>query len=285
MFPVFFNNSMHTETNSVSPSSKKPALVVAEWRKKFPGKVNLCGVPAATVEDFALAHDIDFVRDTLSCTIPNGFNNKDTKVAASLPYTTGSMVTAAKYLLMSEEAGVAVSPTSGFHHAAYNRSMGFCTFNGLMVTTVKLLKEGLAKKVGILDCDFHYGNGTDDIIAKLNLDESVVHFTAGADYTSPQMAQRFMDRLPKVLEDFVGRDILLYQAGADAHKDDPFGGLLTDEQLYRRDKMVFEFCKAQKLPVVWNLAGGYQVAPDGSIQKVLDIHNNTFRAMVEVYHE
>jgi hypothetical protein len=29
------------------------------------------------------------------------------------------------------------------------------------------------------------------------------------------------------------------------------------------------------VPVVWNLAGGYQVEADGSIPKVLEIHENT----------
>jgi len=38
-----------------------------------------------------------------------------------------------------------------------------------------------------------------------------------------------------------------------------------------------------KIPVVWNLAGGYQVNLDGSIPKVLEIHDNTMRECVRVY--
>ena len=37
------------------------------------------------------------------------------------------------------------------------------TFNGLVVTAMKLHKEGRAKRVGILDCDQHYGNGTEEL--------------------------------------------------------------------------------------------------------------------------
>ena len=33
-------------------------------------------------------------------------------------------------------------------------------------------------KVGILDCDYHYGNGTDDILAQLRL-SYVDHYTTG----------------------------------------------------------------------------------------------------------
>lgn len=77
-------------------------------------------------------------------------------------------------------------------------------------------------------------------------------------------------------------DIVLYQAGADPHVNDP-GGWLTTEQLQQRDAIVFEAFAANKLPVVWNLAGGYQVNRDGSIPKVLEIHDNTMRECVRVY--
>gem|GEM_PF-2253846 len=32
------------------------------------------------------------------------------------------------------------------------------------------------------------------------------------------------------------------------------------------------------VPVVWNLAGGYQAEPDGTIPRVLEIHDNTMLA-------
>jgi hypothetical protein len=59
---------------------------------------------------------------------------------------------------------------------------------------------------------------------------------------------------------FADCDVLLYQAGADPHIDDPLGGWLTDAQLAQRDRLVFETCRELGLPVAWNLAGGYQSA-------------------------
>ena len=52
--------------------------------------------------------------------------------------------------------------------------------------------------------------------------------------------------------------VLLYQAGADPHIDDPLGGALTSSQLARRDTIVFDGCRVLGLPIAWNLAGGYQ---------------------------
>lgn len=51
-------------------------------------------------------------------------------------------------------------------------------------------------------------------------------------------------------------DVVLYQAGADPHVDDPQGGYLTTEQLAERDFMVFCECRQRGLPIAWNLAGG-----------------------------
>ena len=39
---------------------------------------------------------------------------------------------------------VAVAPCSGFHHARYGSTAGFCTFNGLMVAALALQAYGEA---------------------------------------------------------------------------------------------------------------------------------------------
>ena len=73
--------------------------------------------------------------------------------------------------------------------------------------------------------------------------------------------------------------MVLYQAGADPHVDDPLGGWLTSDQLAERDRLVFSGCAAMGLPVAWNLAGGYQ----SPLEKVLAIHDETLRACAAVY--
>ena len=98
-------------------------------------------------------------------------------------------------------------------------------------------------------------------------------------YTRPSQAETLLSRLPMMLRRLEGCDVLLYQAGADPHIDDPLGGWLTDEQLALRDRIVFEHCAARQLPVAWNLAGGYQEP----LRKVLDIHDHTLRECLRVY--
>lgn len=266
MIEVFYTDRMVANAQSFSPSAAKPREVIASWRRRFPGLTYREPQPASP-EVIALAHDPDFVRDVLTLRAPNGFGNNLPDVAASLPYTVGAMIDAARAAMVG---GVAVAPVSGFHHASYAEGGGYCTFNGLVIAAQAIRHEFRVKRVGILDFDQHYGNGTVDICERLGLDW-IEHYTAGAHWGLQEHAAAFLSKIPSIMQAFSSCELLLYQAGADPHIDDPLGGWLTTHQLRQRDRSVFVQCKRMHLPIAWNLAGGYQ-AP---LRKVLDIHDNT----------
>jgi len=274
--PVFFSDSLVADAQSFSPSPRKPALVVASWQTlDIPVAIN--SPTPASIEELCLAHDSLYVSGVLQCVTNNGFGNKLPSVAESLPFTSGAFISASREAISNGE--VAIAPVSGFHHACYNRGGGFCTFNGLVVAAQVLKKEGLVKKVGILDFDQHYGNGTVDIIDKLNLQEWLRHYTAASEYSRPNQAETFLKSIPDLASRFADCDLILYQAGADPHIDDPLGGWLTTDELAERDRLVFESAKALGIPIAWNLAGGYQE----ELRAVLDIHDNTLRACWGVF--
>ena len=235
-------------------------------QQRFP-VINVIAPKPASVEDLCLAHAPRYVHGVLSLRIDNGFGNRLPEVAATLPWTSGAMVDAARVALQER---VAVAPVSGFHHACHEEGGGFCTFNGLIVAARVLRRERAVRRVGILDFDQHYGNGTTRIIRELELDW-IEHYSAAADWDEPGQATAFLHAIPNMLERFRDCDLLLYQAGADPHHRDPLGGWLTTAQLRERDRRVFEGCRSMRMPVAWNLAGGYQTP----LRKVLDIHDNT----------
>lgn len=260
------------DAQTFSPSPGKPALVVERWRR-LPG-MELATFEPVTREDLALAHARGYVDGVLDLCYSNGFGSKDAGIASTLPYTSGSFYAAARHALVEREN--CVSPTSGFHHAGYDYGSGFCTFNGLMVAAQKLRKEFSRVKVGILDLDCHYGNGTEDIIDTLQL-SYVQHYTFGGMPINKTNAQPWLNKLPAtIVETFGLCDVVLYQAGADPHVNDPLGGVLTTAQLFERDRVVFQTLKDAGIPAAWNLAGGYQKP----IGKVLDLHDNTLAACV-----
>ncbi|NOS75518.1 MAG: histone deacetylase [Methyloglobulus sp.] len=274
--PVFYSPKLVANAHSYSPSSGKPALVIESWQT-LGIPIDIREPTPATEYALCLAHGKTYVQKVLACRADNGFRNRLPEVAASLPYTTGAFVSAAREALNNGK--VAVAPVSGFHHACHDNGGEFCTFNGLVVAAQVLKKAGLVNKVGILDFDQHYGNGTVDIIRTRELDDWLLHYSAGAEYEREDQAEDFLKRIPELVNRFNDCDIIHYQAGADPHVADPLGGWLTTAQLAERDRLVFENAKSWHIPIAWNLAGGYQV----DFRNVLNIHDNTLKACAKVY--
>jgi acetoin utilization deacetylase AcuC-like enzyme len=274
--PVFYSPKLVSKNQSFSPSAGKPALAVEAWQA-LGIPLSILEPTPATVDELCYAHGRNYVEKVLACRANNGFNNRLPEVAASLPYTTGAFVSAAREAINNGK--VAVAPVSGFHHAAHDLASGFCTFNGLVVAAQVLKKAGLVNKVGILDFDQHYGDGTVDIIRARELGDWLFQYSAGKDYRQSSQAEEFLQRIPDLVSKFADCDIILYQAGADPHVADPLGGWLSTAQLAERDRLVFENAKSWNIPIAWNLAGGYQ----DNFRGVLDIHDNTLKACAKVY--
>jgi acetoin utilization deacetylase AcuC-like enzyme len=279
MVMVFYDVRMSIESGSYSPSGSKPEMVLDNWS-------DISGLQCSSFDpisrdDLLLVHHKDFVDGIFDGTIQNGHGNFSRGIANSCLWTCGSMLAAANWAVDNR---VACSPSSGFHHAGYDFAGGFCTFNGLMVTAVKVSRaRGI--KIGILDLDYHYGNGTDSILGSVDgLRKSIFHWTFGrnSEFVKPTW---FLDNLPVVIKTFkdVGVSLILYQAGADMHIKDPLGGLLTSPQMKLRDEIVFRECREAGISVAWNLAGGYRRSSRGGIGPVLKTHRNTMEACIETF--
>ena len=282
---VYFRDDMSVDSGGYSPSARKPEQCIADWKKK---KLEIEIVPfeAATADDLELAHDRTFVDDVLSGKRRNGHGNTYPEVTQSCLLTTGSLMAACRAAFQHR---VVCSPTSGFHHAGYAHNGAFCTFNGLIVAARTVINEGLCDKVAILDCDAHYGDGTDDIIEHLSLRDSIKHWTYGGHQFD--MGNAGQVKLLQKITTFLrfcknqGVGLVIYQAGADPHINDPLGGMMTSAEMIERDVTVFEQCKKLGLPIAWNFAGGYQKAKNGSIAPVLAIHRATAKVAIDVLAE
>jgi acetoin utilization deacetylase AcuC-like enzyme len=264
-----------------SPSDRKPrAMSEALQRAGWPIEV-VAPTPSA-VDDVCKVHDPRFVDDVLHLRQRNGFGSYSESVARSVLYTCGACYDSA---LVALEDGISASLTSGFHHAGPSAGRGFCTFNGLMVAAVQLLDEARAKKVAIVDCDYHYGDGTQAIIDACKLADRVLHLSFGQLYRTREQAGAYLRAVVGLRGRFDAfePDLILYQAGADVHVDDPFGGLLTTEEMRERDRTIFSLARELSIPVTWNLAGGYQIETDGSIPRVIQLHLNTFEEALRAW--
>ena len=203
-------------------------------------------------------------------------------MADSVAYDGGSMIAAANAAI---EIRCAFSPTSGFHHAHWDRPGPLCLLNALPLTALHILKLPSFNHVLILDCDYHRGDGTDDILTHLG-DDRITHKSLGFRYTRRQDARNYISATEEIstrigLREF---DFVIYQAGMDVLLGDPAGGgLLTLAEARNRDQMVFTACDRASVPIVWNLAGGYPRDCDDGYNTLMKGHLNTLDCAAEAF--
>jgi len=185
-------------------------------------------------------------------------------------HTNGGTWLAAK---LAMQHGYAANSAAGSHHALHETGAGYCVFNDLAVASNRLIAEGDARRILIVDLDVHQGDGTASLTAGR---EDIFTLSLHAEKNFPVRKARssrdvglpdgidddgFMEaldtHLPAILDSFEP-DLVLYQAGVDPHVDDKLGRLsLTDEGLERRDRFVVHHARHRGLPVASALGGGY----------------------------
>lgn len=169
--------------------------------------------------------------------------------------------------------GVAVNLAGGTHHAHRDFGSGYCVFNDVAVAARTLQAEGFARRVLVLDCDVHQGDGTAAIFAD---DPSVFTFSIHGARNFPMRKPpsdldvelddgtddavylaKLADGLARTWNRFAP-DLAVYLAGADPFVGDRLGRLaMTREGLARRDRLVLESCRSRDVPVAVVMAGGY----------------------------
>jgi acetoin utilization deacetylase AcuC-like enzyme len=216
----------------------------------------------------------------------------------SVRLTCGGALAAASRAL---DDGLAAALASGFHHAHADHGEGFCTFNGLVVAAEALRLAGRVKTVAVLDLDLHYGNGTASLCATrpwlfncsiygndywqntAYRDVENLRHRDGSNHVSIALPngsgrEALLVAVERGMQAILanGRpDLVLYQAGADPYKEDPYSPLELDhDDLLERDRLVFAWARREGLPLAWVLAGGY--TPD--VSKVVAVHIGTFEA-------
>lgn len=200
----------------------------------------------------------------------------------------GGVVAAA---LAARRSGIAGSLSSGLHHARRARGSGFCTFNGLALAARAVLAAG-AHNVLILDLDAHCGGGTHELLgADPNVwivDVAVHTFDryTPSEHNSVDVvpsAERYVPTVHARLEALPARapafDVCLYNAGMDAYQGCAIGGLAGIDRgvLEERERLVFEWCRRQGLPIAFVLAGGY-LGPGLDKDALTSLHRLTLAA-------
>lgn len=240
-------------------------------------------------------HDPSYVEEVFTQTVPREKERRigfpvTAHIAARVRHTNGGTWLAAQ---LAKQHGYAANSAAGSHHALHDTGAGYCVFNDLAVAANRLISEGDAERILIVDLDVHQGDGTaslmagrQDIVtlsvhaeknfpvrkARSSLDVALPDGTGDDDYM-----RALSEHLPQLMADFAP-DLVLYQAGVDPHQDDRLGRLnLTDAGLLARDRFVIAQARQRAIPVASALGGGY-----GKDQRIVaDRHTRSMLAMAD----
>ncbi|MEM7113206.1 MAG: histone deacetylase [Chloroflexota bacterium] len=185
-------------------------------------------------------------------------------------YTVGATIAASRTAL---QHGVGATLGGGTHHACRDHGQGYCVYNDAVIAARTMQAEGRVRRVAVIDCDVHQGNGTAEITAN---DPTIYTFSIHGEKNFPfrKIAGDWDIGLPDGTEDeaylaelktavshirsTVQADLIYYLAGADPHVNDKLGRLsLTAAGLAARDRFILQACRQAGVPVVVLMAGGY----------------------------
>jgi acetoin utilization deacetylase AcuC-like enzyme len=249
----------------------------------------LCVPHAATDAELLRAHDAEYVRRVQAGQLTAqeirriGFPWTPAMVERSRR-SSGATIEACYAALQD---GVAVNLAGGTHHAFRNRGGGYCVFNDAAIAARALQAEGQARRVVIIDCDVHQGDGT---AAILRDDPTIFTFSIHAESNYPFHKEQsdldiglpdgtrddaYLAALDHGLHEALRRanaDFAIYLAGADPYEGDQLGKLkVSMAGLAARDHMVLRACRQANLPVAIAMAGGYAKR----VEEIVAVHAQT----------
>jgi acetoin utilization deacetylase AcuC-like enzyme len=231
------------------------------------------------VEWLHAVHDSAYVDAVLAAAVPPEIERRiglpvTAAVARRTRLVAGGTYGAALHALAH---GWAANGAGGSHHAGPDGGAGYCVTNDLAIAANRLVHEGTANTILIVDCDVHQGDGTarimagrSDIItisihaernfpvrkARSHLDIGLPDGTGDADYLAalePALSALLARHRPQ---------LVLHQAGVDPHRDDRLGRLaLSDDGLTAREALVARLVARAGAALAVTLGGGYAIDP------------------------
>ncbi len=220
-------------------------------------------------------HDPDYVAEVVEARVPAVKERRigfpvTPAVALRAQMVPGGTWRAAQLAL---DQGFAANTAGGSHHALADTGAGFCVFNDLAIVAHRLVESAVVRRVLIVDCDVHQGDGTAALTAGR---PEIATYSIHAEKNFPvRKARSTLDvalpdgagdeaylaalaaTLPGLIDGF-GPDLVLYQAGVDPYAGDRLGRLaLSAEGLAARERWIAATLRARGIPAALTLGGGY----------------------------
>lgn len=283
-----------------------PARSIYQWNKN--GLVrDLLAASAAAIDWHApepmprpwleAVHDPEYVAEVIEARVPPTKERRIGFPVTPLVARRAQVVPGGTWLAatLALERGFAANSAGGSHHALADTGAGYCVFNDLAVTANRLVSEGTVRRVLIVDCDVHQGDGTASLTAGRH---DIATYSIHAEKNFPARKARSTLDVPLPdgtgddaylaalagsllpLIDGIAPDIILYQAGVDPFEGDRLGRLkVTREGLVRREQWIARTAFDRGIPLASTLGGGY----DHDAMAVAERHTASILALGEMF--
>lgn len=159
--------------------------------------------------------------------------------------------------ILAAEEGYKANPTFAVirppgHHASADSCWGFCYFNNISISLLKLFSEGKIKSAFVLDFDLHTGDGNLNILTHRDdgFKVKILNPDSSGRTNYLKEVQNYMEELDNI-------DIFVASAGFDQGIED-WGHLLYPEDYFELGKLMKEYseklCEGRRYAL---LEGGY----------------------------
>jgi len=194
-------------------------------------------------------------------------------------------VTAQRLVAQGERAAFALCRPPG-HHAGSDFYGGYCFFNNAAIAAQAFI-DGGAKRVAVLDVDFHHGNGTQEIFYRRgdvlfcsihgHPEDEYPYFSGYEDETGAAAGEGFNANFPlrpgaawqnyqpalaaalKRIDSY-GADAIVVSLGVDTFEHDPISHFKLRSEDYPR---MGEMIAGARRPTLFVMEGGYAVEEIG----------------------
>ncbi|MHB1909872.1 MAG: arginase family protein [Nitrososphaerales archaeon] len=272
--PIFLKHESGSRFET--PESKR-ALVDLLEKSKLPVDRSLFWSPALR-DHLELFHTGEYLDLLARLNSTGGECGDEVSIAPEGYYiarcAVGACVSMAIAVAKENHIGYVLTRPPG-HHALPERGRGFCVLSNVGVACRMLQKQGLAKKIAVIDYDVHHGNGLqhafkdDPTILTISIhqdrnfpvDEGMIEENTATNINIPLPAGSGDGAYQKAFDDIIIPEVLRFDpdfifvsSGFDANGFDPLAQMMLTSDSYRK---FTQKILSLKKPTVWAHEGGY----------------------------
>lgn len=198
-------------------------------------------------------------------------NDSECNLIEPFIWQSAGSIRAAEHALRTKKTTINLG--GGFHHSSRDKMEGFGPINDIALAATYLCENHLAKRILIIDADFHQGFGTANIFSNVEdvftlsihgkeskpslVGKNLVDVLVASNIGDQGYLRQFKQSVNDALRSFKP-EITIYLAGVDPWSSDRYGNLgISEDTLLARDCFLKERMAALDIPLAVLLGGGY----------------------------